>query len=193
MRSSIARLLGGALGVSLLGLVLTAGAQEDEGKDEAGRQSLRLQTPKEDLKAQVTSEAVTGTDIQLTRKGDTVRGLASGSSVSLNRKGGKLEGIVGGQSVRITSKSDEEGIVRLEGTFGGGPLELDITPDELAGTVGTCTYDLQYEDEAYQGVRTCGENKREHVWVFVTPGIPAEVSPLLATTLVVLLGSEVSR
>lgn len=185
MRSSIARLLGGALGVSLLGLVPPAGAQEDE----AEVHSLRLQTPNEDLKARVTEDSVTGSGIQLTRQEDTVRGKIAGGSVYLRRKRGGLEGLLGGQSVRIVLKREEAGIVRLEGTFGGDPLELDITPEELSGTVGPCTYDLEYQDEAYQGVRTCDGDTREHVWVFVTPGIPEDVSPLLATTLVVLLGS----
>jgi hypothetical protein len=185
MRSSIAWLLGGALGVSLLGLVLPAGAQEDE----AEVQSLRLQTAKQDLKAQVTPDSVTGSSLQLKREGNTVRGKVDGESVYLSRKRGGLEGLLGGQSVRIVPKRDQDGIVRLEGTFGGEPLELDIGPDELSGTIGTCTYDLEYQDEAYQGVRICEGDTREHVWVFVTPGVPEDVSPLLATALVVLLGS----
>ncbi len=184
MRSSIARLLGGALGVSLLGLVLPTAAQEDEAKV----QSLRLQTAKQDLKAQVTEDSVTGSGLQLKREGDTVRGKVAGDSVYLNRKRGGLEGLLGGQSVRIVPKR-EDGLVRLEGTFGGEPLELDISPEELSGTIGTCTYDLEYQDEAYQGVRICEGDTREHVWLFVTPGVPEDVSPLLATTLVVLLGS----
>jgi hypothetical protein len=185
MRSSIARLLGGALGVSLLGLVLPAGAQEDE----AEVRSLRLQTAKEDLKARVTEDSVTGSGFQLKREGDTVRGKVDGGSVYLNRKRGGLEGLLGGQSVRIVPKRERDGLVRLEGSFGGEPLEIDIGPEELSGTVGSCTYDLEYQDEAYQGVRICEGDTREHVWVFVTPGVPEDVSPLLATTLVVLLGS----
>jgi hypothetical protein len=200
MRSPFAQRLGCSLGVLLLCLGTAAGAQEaeapraEEQEPEAPEQDeeqfLRVQTAKRDVSVRISPESAVGPSVQLVRDSGAVRGRAAGQSVYLRiEKGmGELDGLVGSQPAWISSASQKGSSLRLEGTFGGGTLKLGVSEKELSGTVGPCTYDLDFKDEAYQGVRVC-DGERQHVWVFLTPGIPEQLSPMLATTLVVLLGT----
>ena len=201
MRSPFAQRLGCSLGVLLLCLGTAAGArgpeappapeQEPEEAAERGEgQFLRVQTAKQDVSVRISSESAVGPGVQLVRDEGAVRGRAAGQSVYLRiAKGkGELDGLVGSEPAWISSASKKGSSLRLEGTFGGGTLALDVSAKELTGTVGPCTYDLDFKDEAYQGVRVC-DGERQHVWVFLTPGIPEQLSPMLATALVVLLGT----
>lgn len=187
MKPSLQRLFGSALAVTLLCLGTAAGAQ-----DMKGERFLRLQTPAQDVQVEVSRGSIVGSGFQLVRDEDTVRGRAVGRSVFLRVQEDEteLDGLVGAQPTWIASTRKEDGRLRLEGTYAGGPLHLTLGPTELSGTVGPCTYDLEFEDEAYTGMRVCG-GERQPTWVFLTPTeLPEQLSPMLVTALVVLLGSS---
>ncbi len=190
MRSPFAQRLGCSLGVLLLCLGIAASAQEPEAPEQEEGQFLRVQTAKQDISVRISPESAVGPGVQLVRDDDAVRGRAAGQSVYLRivKGKGELDGLVGSQPAWISTASRKGSSPRLEGTFGGGTLELDVSAKELSGTVGPCTYDLDFKDEAYQGVRVC-DGERQHVWVFLTPGLPEPLSPMWVTTLVVLLGT----
>jgi hypothetical protein len=205
MRSPFAQRLGCSLGVLLLCLGTAVGAQESETplapeqepeaqeqepEEQEEGQFLRVQTAKRDVSVRISPESAVGPGVQLVRDSGAVRGRAAGQSVYLRivKGKGELDGLVGSQPAWISSASKKGSSLRLEGTFSDGTLELDINAKELSGTVGPCTYDLDFKDEAYQGIRVC-DGERQHVWVFLTPGIPEQLSPMLATALVVLLGT----
>jgi hypothetical protein len=182
MRPSLTRLLA----VTLLCLGTAAGAQ-----DAQEEWFLRVQTPAQDLQVQVSRNSIVGSNVQLVRDDDAVRGRAAGRSVFLRivEGGEELDGLVGTQQAWIASARKKGGSLRLEGTFAGEPLHLTLGPRELSGTVGSCTYDLELEDEAYAGMRVC-EGERQPTWVFLTPAkLPEQVSPMLMTALVVVLGT----
>lgn len=183
MSPSPSRRLGCSLGLLLLCLGTTALAQERE----AGY-FLRLQTPTQDVSVQVSPESIVGSDVRLVRDEKVVRGRASGRSVFLRLTQGQLDGLMGAQPLRLTS-SEQEGGSLLEGTLLGAPVDLEFGPKQLTGSVGPCTYDLEYRDEAYVGVRTCGPGERQPVYVFLTPGLPEQVPPMLTLALAVLLGT----
>jgi hypothetical protein len=198
MRSPFAQRLGCSLGVLLLCLGTASGArdpdappaQEPDAPERDEGQFLRVQTAQRDVSVRISPESAVGPGVQLVRDDAAVRGRAAGQSVYLRivKGRGELDGLVGSEPAWISSASKKGSSLRLEGTFGGDTLELDVDPQGLSGTVGPCTYDLDFKDEAYQGVRVC-DGERQHVWVFLTPGIPEQFSPMLATTLVVLLGT----
>jgi hypothetical protein len=187
MRSSLNRLFGSSLAVTLLCLGTAAGAQGLKGE-----QFLRVQTPDEDLQVEISRTSIVGSNVQLVRDEDAVRGRAAGRSVFLRilEDETELDGLAGSQPAWIASTRKRDGSLRLEGTFASAPLHLTLGPRELSGTVGPCTYDLEFEDEAYMGTRVC-EGERQPTWVFLTPTrLPEQVSPLLMTALVILLGSS---
>jgi hypothetical protein len=189
MRPSLTRLLGSSLAVTLLCLGTAASAQ-----DVQEERFLRIQTPAQDLQVRISRNSIVGPNVQLVRDDDAVRGRAAGRSVYLRIVEGEegeeeLDGLAGAQPAWIASVSKKGGSLRLEGTFAGGPLHLTLGPRELSGTVGPCTYDLELEDEAYVGMRVCG-GERQPTWVFLTPTeLPEQVSPMLMTALVVVLGT----
>jgi len=206
MRSPFAQRLGCSLGVLLLCLGTASAAREraarleqdeeqaqereSEAPEPQAGQFLRVQTAKNDVSVRISSESAVGPGVQLVRDGGAVRGRAAGQSVYLRvvKGKGELDGLVGSEPAWISSASKKGPGLRMEGTFAGGTLELDVSPKELSGTVGACTYDLDFEDEAYQGVRVC-DGEKQHVWVFLTPGIPEQLSPMFVSALVVLLGA----
>jgi hypothetical protein len=186
MRPSLTRLLGSSLAVALLCLGTAAAAQEAQEE-----WFLRLQTPDEDVQVELSRDSIVGTNVQLVRDDDAVRGRAAGRSVYLRivEDEEELDGLVGSQPAWIASTHRRTGTLRLEGTFAGGPLHLTLTPRKLSGIVGACTYDLEFEDEAYAGTRVCGGD-RQPTWVFLTPTrLPEQASPILMTALVIVLGT----
>ncbi len=210
MRSPFAQRLGCSLGVLLLCLGTASAArervarleqdeeqaqeqaqeQESEAPEPQAGQFLRVQTAKNDVSVRISSESAVGPGVQLVRDGGAVRGRAAGQSVYLRvvKGKGELDGLVGSEPAWISSASKKGQGLRLEGTLSGGSLKLDVGPKGLSGTVGACTYDLDFQDEAYQGVRVC-DGEKQHVWVFLTPDVPEQPSPTWVTALVVLLGS----
>lgn len=181
MNSSFARHLGCALGITLLCLGTAASARQQEA------QRLRLQTPARDISVQIAPDFVMGSDVRLVRDETAVRGRASGRSVFVRLGEDELEGLVGSQPARL-SWLEQEGTLRLEGTLSGGPVGLELGPERLTGTAGPCTYDLEYQDEAYVGVRVCGTGGRQPVSVVLPPGLLEQVSPMEALALTLVLG-----
>lgn len=184
MRFSVHRLLGSSLAVTLLCLGMGARAAKNE-------QFLRIQTPDQDIQVEISPTSIVGSKVQLVRDDDAIRGRAAGRSIFLRivEDETELDGLAGSQPAWIASSRKKDGSLRLEGTFDGDSLHLTLGPKELSGTVGACTYDLEFEDEAYTGTRVC-EGDRERTWVFLTPSeLPEQVSPMLVAALVVLLGA----
>lgn len=181
MRSSFARHIGCALGLTLLCLGTTVAAQEQEDRN------LHLQTPARDSSLQVSPGSIVGPDVRLVRDEAAVRGRAFGRSVFLQIRPGTVEGTLGAQPMWLTWR-EKEGTLLLEGSLIGSPVGLEVGPERLTGSVGPCVYDLESQDEAYTGVRVCGTGDPQRVSVSLPSRLPVRGSPMLATALALLLG-----
>jgi hypothetical protein len=201
MKSIHARLLGCALGVSLLALGTEGRAQEvppgqarqeqAQGQQEDGTY-LTLRTPNQEVTLQVTRTFIIGPDIQLVRDldEDIVQGRAQGRSVFLTAVESEVEGLVGSMPALITFSRERRGQpLRLEGNIAGSPIQLRIEQNALTGTLGPCTYDLERKGNEYRGIRVCAGSTRQDVSLTLPPGLLDEVSPMMVTALAILLGA----
>lgn len=138
--------MGGVLAAGLLAWS-TAGA--------AKNQDIFLRTPGEAISATLTGDSVASPDLQFYRGPDAVRGRAFGRPVNLNIKGDEVSGTVGDGPTRLQLNSQPGGGLEAVGMFGGNLSRFKVTPKEISGTVGACSYQLQFTGTRYEGSRAC--------------------------------------
>lgn len=181
MNSSYTQRIGRALGMAALLVFGTAAAQ-------SGDQYLFLRTPNAAITARVTGDSVSGPDLQLSRDGKTLRGRAFGQTVFLGLNGKELGGTVGRELTRL-SFEDKDGVTQARGSFYGRLTELNISDEELTGTVGPCSYELRAtRDGSYVGSRSCGGPPERPVRLSIPPALAQQGSAMTLATLGLILG-----
>jgi hypothetical protein len=138
-----------------MGGVLTAGLLAWATAGAAENQDIFLRTPGESISATVKGDSVESPDLQLYRSSSAVRGRAFGHVVNLDLKSDQVTGIVGGQPTRLKLNSQAGGGLEAVGLLGGGLTRFKLTPKEISGTVGACSYALQFTGARYEGWRSC--------------------------------------
>jgi hypothetical protein len=138
-----------------MGGVLTAGLLAWSTAGAAKNQDIFLRTPGESITATLKGDSVASPDLQLYRGSDAVRGRAFGHVVDLNIKGNEVSGTIGGNPARLQLNSQPGGGLEAVGLFGGELSRLKVTPKEISGTVGSCSYDLRFTGTRYEGSRSC--------------------------------------
>ncbi|WP_342378164.1 hypothetical protein NVS55_02350 [Myxococcus stipitatus] len=152
----------------------------------SSNQDLTLKTRDRSLSMRVTDDNLSSSDVQLAFKHDTVRGNAFGRPVDLTEKDDVLQGTYGQKPVNLKVTDHEDTIVAV-GTFGGQVSNFQVSPQQVTGTVGACSYQLLItRHDRYEGWRTCGDRKDDKVSLFIPSSI-ADEETQLATALSLLL------
>lgn len=182
MDSSYTQRIGRALGMAALLVLGTAAAKSED-------QYLFLRTPDAAITARVTSDSVSGPDLQLSRDGKTLRGRAFGRTVFLGLNGQELGGTVGQELTRL-SFEEKDGVTHARGSFYGRLAELNISDEELTGTVGACSYELRAtRGGSYVGSRSCGGIPQRPVMLSIPPALAQQGTAMTLATLGLLLGA----
>ncbi|HEX5752700.1 MAG TPA: hypothetical protein VFZ09_41230 [Archangium sp.] len=151
-------------------------------------QYLYLRTPNAAITARVTGDSISSPDLQLSRDGKTLRGRAFGQTVFLGLNGKELGGTVGRELTRL-SFEDHDGVTHARGSFYGRVSELNISAEELTGTVGACSYDLKAtKDGSYVGSRSCGGVPERPVILDIPPALAKQGTAMTLATLGLILG-----
>lgn len=167
-----------ALGLLACGPALAAPAADS---------SLKLQTKDRSVTVRVADDQLSGPDLQLSfKEDDTVRGQAFGRPVNLTVKDDTIRGTYGQGPVNL-NVTDKEDTLDATGTFGGQLTSFQVSPQQITGTVGACTYELLItRHDRYEGYRTCGGKLDKKVSLTI-PSSLADEDEELVTALSILL------
>jgi hypothetical protein len=149
-------------------------------------QYLDLRTPVTALTARVTESGLSSPQLQLGITDDALRGRAFGRTVNVTLKDDRIGGIYGAGPVnlKVTENGDT---LEARGTFGGQITNFKVSPKELSGTVGRCSYELKAsQEDRYQGWRSCGYGLENPVSLSIPPGLADDDEQLMATLSIVL-------
>ncbi|WP_338871756.1 hypothetical protein [Myxococcus stipitatus] len=152
----------------------------------AKNENLDLRTRDRSLAVRVSDDLLSSPELKLSFKHDTVQGQAFGRPVNLTEKDDVLQGTYGQKPVNL-KVTDHEDILLAVGTFGGQVTDLRVSPEEVSGTAGPCSYELLItRHDRYEGWRTCGDRKDNKVSLYI-PSSLAKEDTQLATALSILL------
>ncbi|MFY2556206.1 hypothetical protein ACN469_01030 [Corallococcus terminator] len=167
-----------ALGLLACGPALAAPAADS---------SLKLQTKDRSVTVGVADDQLSGSDIQLSfGEDDTVRGQAFGRPVNITMKDDTLRGTYGQGPVNV-ELTDKEDTIDAVGTFGGKLTNFQVSPQQITGTVGACSYQLLItRHDRYEGYRTCAGQLDKSVSLTI-PSSLADEDEELVTALSILL------
>lgn len=166
-----------ALGLLACGPALAAPAAD----------SLNLRTKDRSVTVRVADDQLSSADIQLSfQEDDTVRGQAFGRPVNLTVKDDTIRGTYGQRPVNL-DVTDKEDTIDATGTFGGQVTTFQVSPQQLTGTVGACSYELLItRHDRYEGYRTCAGKLDKSVSLTI-PSSLADDEEELVTALSILL------
>ncbi|RKH48885.1 hypothetical protein [Corallococcus llansteffanensis] len=130
--------------------------------------TVSLETPRTTVRASVTAQGLQGPDLRLQLTDDALRGQAFQRPVDLKLSDQRIQGTVGQQPVDLSVRERPE-VVEMSGNFAGQPSSLTLSPDELAGSVGPCGYNLIVDRDRkhYRGTRACGDQREDNVKVAI--------------------------
>ncbi|WP_164001144.1 hypothetical protein [Pyxidicoccus caerfyrddinensis] len=139
-------------GVLVVGMLLGAGVAVSAPRQDA----INLRIAREQFNLVMTPGEVTGMDFQLTRGPGELRGRTYLGTVTLEVKDGQVKGVLGGATVNLKVAKDGDAIV-AKGGFGGRPVDLKLSPNEMKVYVRDCTYRLKAQEDGrfYVGRRSC--------------------------------------
>ncbi|MFP2910437.1 hypothetical protein ACLESD_36445 [Pyxidicoccus sp. 3LFB2] len=138
--------------VLVVGMLLGAGAAVSAPRTDA----INLRIARQQYNLVMTPGEVTGADFQLSRAPGELRGRTYLGAVALAVKPGEVTGSLGGAAVSLKVSKDGEAIV-AKGGFGGRPVDLKLSANELKVYVRDCTYRLKAQEDGrfYVGKRSC--------------------------------------
>ncbi|WP_375755199.1 hypothetical protein [Corallococcus exercitus] len=104
----------------------------------------------------MTADNVTGQAFQVSRVPGELRGRVADVPVALKLEDEKVKGNIGSSVVNLDVKKDGDA-VKAKGGFGGRPVTLTLSPQELTVYVRDCTYRLKAKEPGriYEGPRSC--------------------------------------
>lgn len=115
-----------------------------------------LRVPGGAAEAKLSREGISGSDVQVNRFEDSLRGRAYGMTVELYWTEEEVKGTVGGSPVDLKVEQVENQL-RIRGLYAGRMGNFTIQPGKLEGSLGGCTYTMQTQDGGtYVGQMTCG-------------------------------------
>ena len=172
-----------------MGGVLTVGLLAWGPAGAAGSQDLFLRTPGTSISATIKGDSVASPDLQLYRSSSAVRGRAFGRVVNLDLQGDQVSGLVGGQPTRLKLNSQAGGGLEAVGLLGGGLARFKLTPKEISGTVGACSYALQFTGARYEGWRSCNGQIENPVYLELPATLAEGGNAQAVATLGLILGT----
>jgi hypothetical protein len=153
-----------------------------------GPDTVELRTPRTTVRATVDAQGLKGPDVQLRATDTSLTGQAFQRPVDLKLTAQHIQGSVDQKPVELTVRERPE-VVEMSGTFAGQPSSLTLSPDELAGSVGPCGYNLILERDRkhYLGTRTCGDTREDNVSLLIPRALEKESAAGRMAALSVLL------
>ncbi|MCY1040492.1 hypothetical protein OV208_04085 [Corallococcus sp. bb12-1] len=115
-----------------------------------------MRLPRASYDLLMTEDNVTGQAFQLSRMPGALRGRVGETPVSLQLKDQQVKGNIGTSVANLEVKKEGE-VVKAKGGFGGRPVTLTLSPQELTVYVNDCTYRLKATEQrkVYEGRRSC--------------------------------------
>lgn len=111
------------------------------------------------VEARVGARDIVGSEVNVARyrepEGGAMRGTAFGRPVNLAIGPGTVTGLVGTQPVDVTVTREGRAL-RLTGIVRGTPSDFRIDPRAVKGRLGSCSFELARDGNAYTGRRACG-------------------------------------
>ena len=138
------------------------------------------------IDVRVTLEGLVGPDVQVSRLGTELRGRAFHQTVQLSWGSDRITGTVADGPVDLKVVSVGDGI-RIEGLYAGLLGNLRISPHEIEGSVGACTYSLRRVGERFEGQHGCRSHPIELANVVLPASLDALPAAERAAFLVVIL------
>jgi hypothetical protein len=139
-------------------LLLTAPLQARTEPSEAPEEQLVLRLPGASLTFKVDGRQLSGPQTSLLWTEDAVRGFLYNRKVNLTLEEGRVTGLLDGGQLQLTLVPIPAGGVQVQGTVGNVLSSFRLTPGQLEGRIGRCSYDLRGEEDRpgyYSGSRTC--------------------------------------
>lgn len=109
-------------------------------------------------------------DVGRSAGGRTFRGTASGRAVELVVTTDTVRGDWGDDPLNLDVTVREQHDFEAKGEIAGVPSAFSLTPEQVQGTIGPCSYDLHRSGVAYIGTRSCHGNTQE-----ITMCLPASM------------------
>ena len=106
--------------------------------------------------ALISREGAQGPQIDLGRyeDGKAIRGKASGQVINLSVSGSRAQGTWGPGPLTLDVAQDE-GQLRMNGLVAGRTSSWTASGERIEGKIGFCAYDLKRSGEVYVGSRSC--------------------------------------
>ena len=106
--------------------------------------------------ALISREGAQGPQIDLGRyeDGNAIRGKASGQVINLSVSGSRAQGTWGPGPLTLDVAQDE-GQLRMNGLVAGRTSSWTASGERIEGKIGFCAYDLKRSGEVYVGSRSC--------------------------------------
>jgi hypothetical protein len=117
---------------------------------------LSFRIARQQFNLRMTPEHVTGIEYQVDRVPGALRGRVAGETVSLTLEDQKVKGNLGTSVVNLEVKKEGD-VLNAKGGFGGRPVTLSLSPQELTIYRRDCTYRLKAKEpgRSYEGKRSC--------------------------------------
>lgn len=137
--------------------------------------TVELLSPRTTVRASVNAQGIQGPDLRLRMTDSALQGQAFQQPVDLKLSDRRIQGTVDQKPVDLSVRQRDE-VVEAAGTFAGKPSSLTVSPDEIAGSVGPCGYNLIIERDRkhYIGTRACGEQRENNVHVVIPKALEQE-------------------
>ncbi|WP_141324680.1 hypothetical protein [Myxococcus sp. AB025B] len=151
-------------------------------------QYLDLRTRERAVSLRVTEDNLSGPQLQLYFGDDAVRGRAFGRPVNLQVEDDTVKGIYGQGPVDLKVTEDGD-MLEAVGTFGGQLSNFRVSPDQIAGNIGRCSYELVTKSKSkdlYTGWRTCGGRLDNAVTLSIPPALAEDDAGLVTALSIVL-------
>jgi hypothetical protein len=106
----------------------------------------------------VTPTDLTSPEYQVSRTSDGLRGRVGSRPISVKTEGNKITGALGNQPVNM-NVTTEGSTTRIQGLWGGTISNLTVSPQELSGRIGRCSFSMQRAQSGapgdYSGFSAC--------------------------------------
>jgi len=143
--------------------------------------------------AALEGQRLRGPDVALSRTPEALRGEYLGQDVLLATSTGEVYGKIGATALTLVLSREGRAIV-LEGELGRESVDLLVSPSQIRGLLGPCTYSLRAAAQSYEGWRDCnGGGRPEPVTLTLPRALTADADPAIAALLSVVLAPLAPR
>lgn len=171
----------------MLGLGLLAGGAALADSKDSKEPAISVRLPQASYNVKLTGKDVVSQALQLHHSPKELRGRVGDATATIAFKEDGAKGNIGPGAVNLKIKV-EGTTLKAEGGFGGRPVELSYSPEELTVYINDCTYRLKNNEGTYVGRRSCDRAFERDTEVFIPEVFQQLTPPEQATILLLSLG-----